>query len=71
MNNTKRKKLRVTTRVCLACFDCPTQFKSFYSSLAKNLLDQVSLSVENGLESAACRAIGRASGVTRHFCKIL
>jgi len=36
MNNTKRKKLWVTTRVCLTCFDCPTQFNSFYSSLAKN-----------------------------------
>jgi len=48
MNNTKRKKLWVTTRVSLACFNCPTQFNSFYSSLAKYLLDQASLPVENG-----------------------
>jgi len=27
------------------------------------------LPVENGLQSVACRAIPRASGVTRHFCK--
>jgi len=50
MNNTKRKNLWVTTRVCLACFDYPTRFNSFYSSLAKNWLDQASLPVENGLE---------------------
>jgi len=36
INNTKRKKLWVTTQVCVAFFDYPTQFNSFYSSLAKN-----------------------------------
>jgi len=36
MNNTKRKKLWVTTRVFLTCVDCPTQYNSFYFSLAKN-----------------------------------
>ena len=36
MNNIMRKKLWVTTRVSLACFDYQTQFNSFYSSLAKN-----------------------------------
>jgi len=36
MNNTKGKKLWGTTRVCLACFDCATQFNLFYSSLAIN-----------------------------------
>jgi len=67
MNNTKRKILWVTTRVCLACFDYPTQFNSFYSSLDKNSLDQASLPVEKGFESASCRAIGWASGVTPPF----